>query len=229
MADWIREGSPEHYTKTAKECAEEAVAASTAASGFAASAVEASDKAVETLGNAEALLKVIKSYAASADTAASWAAESAENASSGAEAAYYFAEMASEEAFALSESVERLDILEEGKLDTDATLLSEAGRSLIAGLGFPGGTYVDLTDASTEAALTAPVNGFFVYRRAAAAPGQTLELVCEASRLRSSAVSQGSEELAVWLPAKGGDTVRAAGTATGGIVSFGFVHAEGEA
>lgn len=229
MADWIREGSPEHYTRTAKEYADDAAASATSAREASASAVDASDKAAKSLAESEEVLEVVKSYASSADYAAVWAAESAEDASQNAEAAYYFAEMASEEAFNISEATDRIDMLEEYALDVDAELLSEGGRSVISALGFPSVEFEDMADVAADAAFTAPANGYFVCTRVADEPGQTLELVDETSLLRSFASAcEADTELSVWLPAMNGDEVTLGGTASGEISVLGFAYAEGE-
>ena len=116
----------------------------------------------------------------------------------------------------------------EKKVDLNAQNLSDAGKSLIAGLPMPSDTYDDLTLGSSDATYEAPSNGYFYCEKVAGATNKYLNMVNTNSGLASEANPTGSDNRGrVWVPAKKGDIVSVGYNFTGTTMVFRFIYAEG--
>ena len=117
------------------------------------------------------------------------------------------------------------------KVDLNAANLSNAGKSLIAGLGMPSSVYDDLTLGASGTTYLAPANGWFFIRKRAGTPGfnpfialydTTIGLAVE-----SRPGANGEVSIQLILPIQKGHTARVDYDATGTTDYFRFYYAVG--
>ena len=113
-----------------------------------------------------------------------------------------------------------------GKVDLDAANLSDAGKSLIAGLGMPSDTYEDLTLGASDTEYTAPTNGFY-YVCKGASTGQFIQITNLTANNKSHEISASNNQCVCFMPTRKDDIVKIKYTASGTLEAFRFIYAEG--
>ena len=114
--------------------------------------------------------------------------------------------------------------------NTNASNLSKAGRSYLAGMGMPSDHYIDLTLGVSGTSYTAPANGYFVLIKQANAINQYASIYRAGNLIysRPGASTSTNTWFALWAPARKGDPMVVAYTLGGITQAFSFVYAEGE-
>ena len=116
--------------------------------------------------------------------------------------------------------------------NTNASNLSKAGRSYLAGMGMPSDHYIDLTLGVSGTSYTAPANGWFYLNKMTNGNDQYISLnrlVNGTSTLKNICIIyQSNFGLAAIIPAAKGDTVVATYSAGGSVSVFRFVYTQGE-
>lgn len=115
-----------------------------------------------------------------------------------------------------------------GKVDLDAANLSDAGKSLIAGLGMPSSVYDDLTLGVSGTKYTAPANGYFaINQRVANGYWFLIQNLTSRIRIEQSAPVNNAN-LSFVMPARTGEIIEIAYD-TGILTTdrFRFIYAEG--
>lgn len=114
-----------------------------------------------------------------------------------------------------------------GKVDLDAQNLSNAGKSLIAGLGMPSGTYDNLTLGVSGSTYTAPANGWF-YINMNGAANQFFNLINTTKDYGVNSLTSASPfGLLIMLPVNKGDIIRTDYNLNSTVNVFRFIYAKG--
>lgn len=120
----------------------------------------------------------------------------------------------------------------ERKAATDLSNLSEAGRSLAAGLGMPSDRYVDLTLGASMSTYTAPANGYFYLLTAGPNAVNYPWVRMENINQKKNEIAMGYANIAMTLftTVHKGDVVQVeyGNQATDVVGFFRFYYAEGE-
>lgn len=114
-----------------------------------------------------------------------------------------------------------------GKLDIGLGNLSVSGKSLLSGLGMPGGRYINLTLGATGTTYTAPANGWVAWGGQFSSASGNFSISNGIFYSQGTATS-GAQYLGVYIPVKKGDVYS---INYGGVLSTGlfrFIYAEGE-
>lgn len=115
------------------------------------------------------------------------------------------------------------------KVDRDCQNIDKTtGEPYLAGLGMPSGTYDDLTLGASASTYTAPANGWFTLTKNASA-GQFVCFESLANGCRSFAQTSIAEYPSATIPVRKGDSVICYYNASGAVLYFRFVYAQGEA
>lgn len=111
--------------------------------------------------------------------------------------------------------------------NTSLSNVISTGTSSSAGWAMPSGTYVDLTLGASGVTYTAPANGYFMLHMVADNSGQYIQLVNITSGLICFNNSSGAYGITAAVQAQKSDVIACEYTATGSVLSFKFIYAEG--
>ena len=115
-----------------------------------------------------------------------------------------------------------------GKVDLNAANLSDAGKSLIAGLGMPSDAYEDLTLGASGTEYTAPENGWFCVGKVTDGANQYISIKTETNKLYTTNIANSSGSgLNVYAPVFKGQKIKISYTAGGSVERFVFIYSKG--
>lgn len=113
------------------------------------------------------------------------------------------------------------------KLDIGLGNLSVTGKSLLSGLGMPGGRYINLTLGASGSSYTAPANGWAAWGGQFSSASGNFSIGNSAFYSQGTATS-GAQYIGVYIPVKRGETFSVSYGGVSGTGLFRFIYAEGE-
>lgn len=111
-------------------------------------------------------------------------------------------------------------------VNSNASNFSQAGRSLLSGLGMPSSRYIDLTLGASGSTYTAPANGWFVISKVATGV-QDVVIDLNGVRWTTSNAPTTGWTCSAFVPCKKNDTINVFYSAGGALNYFRFIYAEG--
>ena len=114
-----------------------------------------------------------------------------------------------------------------GKADLDAANLSRSGKSLLCGLGKPGGRYVNLTLGASGSSYTAPANGWAAWGGQFSTAAGNLSIGNNSFYSQGTATS-GAQYIGVYIPVRKGENFYVDYAQVSATVLFRFIYDEGE-
>lgn len=112
------------------------------------------------------------------------------------------------------------------KADTDLTNITDSAKVMMAGMGMPSDTYIDLTLGASGTNYTAPANGWFIFSKRGTTAGQWITADCGAQRQCYTA-SNNQAEATIYMAVKKGDVLTLYYNLGGENTFSRFIYAQG--